>query len=184
MSEKSQILDTILRLNRNIKRRAAARGGVNGKAQGKTLLLIAQNDGIRSSDLARLLDIRPPSLTQKLNKLEEDGNIKRMCDVHDARVIRLYITEAGKEILRRRDLGKERVTKDFSDCLTSEEKALFCEFCDRLSNNLEAISRQEKEALEFPNVVSFYPTADLNEEPAAADKSEAEEPGENESGIG
>ena len=157
------MLDAIQRLSRNIKRRSSSRGSAHGRAQGKTLRLIAQNDGIRANDLAKMLDIRPPSLTQKLNKLEEDGNIRRERDLRDARVIRLYITEIGKESLRRRDLERDRVTRDFCDCLTPEEKALFCRLCGRLSDNLEAICQQEKEMYELPNVVPFYHEAAMEE---------------------
>lgn len=142
---KNEILDSFQRLGRNIKRRASiTMPDTQGRAQGKTLRLIEEHDGIRANELAVLLDIRPSSLTQKLDKLEADGNIQRIRDRRDARVVRIYITEQGLEALEQRKRDREQIKQDFSDCLTEAEKKIFCELCDRLSNNLERIREEEK----------------------------------------
>lgn len=142
---KNEVLDSFQRLGRNIKRRASiTMPDTQGRAQGKTLRLIEEHDGIRANELAVLLDIRPSSLTQKLDKLEADGNIQRIRDRRDARVVRIYITEQGVEALEQRKRDREQIKQDFSDCLTEEEKKIFCELCDRLSNNLERIREEEK----------------------------------------
>ena len=148
MSEKNEVLDAIQRLGRNIKRRSSVlTPDTHGRAQGKTLRLIEQNNGIRANELAEMLDIRPSSLTQKLDKLEEDGNIRCVRDRRDARVVRIYITDMGQEALEVREKEREQITRDFSDCLSEEEKEFFCALCDRLSDNLERIREEEKALL-------------------------------------
>ncbi|WP_027400396.1 MarR family transcriptional regulator [Anaerovorax odorimutans] len=145
MGKKNDVLESFQRLGRNIKRRIPpTMPNTHGRAQGKTLRLIEQNDGIRANELAILLDIRPSSLTQKLDKLEIDGNIKRIRDRRDARVVRIYITDEGREALEQRKKERQQIKQDFSDCLTEREKEIFCELCDRLSNNLERIREEEK----------------------------------------
>ncbi|MEG1583887.1 MAG: MarR family transcriptional regulator [Anaerovorax sp.] len=150
MGKKSEVLDAIQRLGRNIKRYSTnSNGDAHGRGQGKTLRLIAQNQGIRANELAKLLDIRPSSLTQKLDKLEADGNIARVRDRRDARVVKLYLTEEGERTLAFRQKEREKITKDFSDCLSKEEKQLFCSLCDRLSQNFEEMREEEKRQQEY-----------------------------------
>ena len=139
---KDEVLDAIQHLVRNIKRRSSSlTPDSHARAQGKTLRLIEQYDGMRANELAEMLDIRPSSLTQKLDKLEAGGNIRRVRDRRDARVVRIYITEHGRYSL---ELRKKDKIRDFSDCLTEEEKEFFCELCNRLSDNLERIREEEK----------------------------------------
>ena len=144
MEKKHDILDAFLRLGRNIKRKPSSMPDTHGRAHGKTLRLIEQNDGIVANDLAVLLDIRPSSLTQKLNILELDGNIRRVRDRRDARVVHIYITQQGREALVLRNKEYEKIKHDFSDCLSEEEKKIFCELCNRLSDSLEKSREEEK----------------------------------------
>lgn len=156
MGKKNEVLDAIQHLGRSIKRRGAKLNPAShGRAQGKTLRFIADNDGIKASQLADMLDIRPASLTQKLDRLEADGNIRRVRDINDARVVRLHITKEGLGAIERRELEKEKLTEDFSDCLSDAERKLFCEFCNRLSNNIERIEKIERVARARGGVVSL-----------------------------
>jgi DNA-binding MarR family transcriptional regulator len=166
----NEILDAFQRLNRNIKRRYSfINPGSHGRAQGKTLRLIEKNEGIRANELATLLDIRPSSLTQKLDKLESDGNIRRTRDKHDARVVRIYITDKGKGALTLREKEKEKITEDFSDCLSKDEKAIFIELCNRLSDNLENIYEEQK-ALHASVLMLKKEKTETNSESEEADK--------------
>ena len=143
---KNDILDSIKRLNRATKRHAAViNPNSHGRGQGNTLRLVMENEGISSSELAFLLDIRPPSLTDKLDKLEADGNVVRLRDKRDMRIIRVYITEKGREVVIRREKEKALIRQDFSDCLSIEEKALFCSFCERLAISMEQFAKEERE---------------------------------------
>ncbi len=145
MRKKHDIQDAIQRLGRNIKRKSSpTMPDTYGRAQGKTLRLIERNDGIVANDLALLLDIRPSSLTQKLNMLEQDGNIMRVRDRRDARVVHIHITEQGREALEMRDKERDKIKRDFSDCLSEDEKEMFCVLCDRLSDSLEKIREEER----------------------------------------
>ena len=139
-----EILDSFQRLNRVIKRRSALMNPDSyGRSQGRVLRIIAAHDGINARDLANLLEIKPPSLTVKLNKLEADGNIVRRRDESDGRFTYIHITPKGYAAINKRDEEKKHMKQDFCDCLTEEEKALFCDMCDRLSANLNRILDEE-----------------------------------------
>lgn len=116
----------------------------NGRGQGSVLRLIYENEGLYAKELAEMLDIRPASLTNKLDQLEADGNIKRVRDPKDMRLIRLYMTEHGVQTL---DTRKQLVANnkyDFVDCLTPQERELFDELCEKLINGMEENYRQSQ----------------------------------------
>ena len=148
----TDLFDSIMKLNRNMKRCASISDPHSfGRGRGKVLKLIASHDGINGRRLADLLEIRPPSLTSRLKPLVEDGLIRKERDPDDARVVRIYITDAGRRALEKRKKGKKNVEVDYCDCLTDEEKVQLMELCERLANHLGEIrddyDRKLKEAI-------------------------------------
>ena len=142
---KNDILDSMKRLNRVIKRHESVMNPISyGRGQGRMLRLIMDKEGITARELALLMDIRPPSLTEKLDRLEADGNAMRVRDRNDMRVVRIYITDKGRESVERRATEKNTVSRDFADCLTKEEKKLFCNLTDRLIKRMEQITIEEQ----------------------------------------
>ena len=138
------VTDHIKRLTRVMQRYSSkVNPSSQGRAQGRVLRIIYENEGLCAKDLAAILDIRPSSFTDKLDKLEEDGNVQRVRNRNDMRIVQVYITEKGKEVLRNRMKQKGVVMSDYTDCLSDEENDLFCSFCDRLTNRMEEIVEEE-----------------------------------------
>lgn len=156
-----EVLDSFQKLNRVIKRRSALVSPDNyGRSQGRVLRIIAAHNGINARDLANILEIKPPSLTVKLNKLEAEGYIMRRRDESDGRFVYIHIQPKGYEAISRRDEEKKNIRRDFTDCLTDEEKQQFCNYCERLSVNLaeildEEVRRQSEERLARRSVQNF-----------------------------
>lgn len=73
----------------------------------------------RITDLAAFERVTQPSMTTLVNRLEEQGYVRRQPDPEDGRAVRVWITETGLELQRR--LQKARAAKlierlgDFSD---------------------------------------------------------------------
>lgn len=81
--------------------------------------ILAEEDGVTSGVLAEILDMRPSSVTEILNKLESRGEIKRREDEQDKRIKRIYITEIGRE---KANLNKpQERSEEFFAGLTDEE---------------------------------------------------------------
>ncbi|MDO4198408.1 MAG: MarR family transcriptional regulator [Erysipelotrichaceae bacterium] len=101
MEKEIELLRCINRISSEYKKmrhNVSGRGKDFGmKGNGRILQKIVHNPGITQKELAKMLDIRPQSLTEVLGKLEEKGYIERKRSQEDRRVITLYITEAGKE---------------------------------------------------------------------------------------
>ena len=58
--------------------------------------------GMRISDLARLLESSPPTMTQSTTSLAKLGYVERLPDPADRRVTRIGLTEAGRRMVLER----------------------------------------------------------------------------------
>jgi DNA-binding MarR family transcriptional regulator len=67
--------------------------------QAVCLWFINQNSGISQRDLAEKMHVAPPTVTHMLQKLEKAGLIIRKDDEHDQRLSRIYLTDAGIDML-------------------------------------------------------------------------------------
>jgi len=101
------------------------------------LLEINANDGASQKEIQQSLVITPASFTGHVTSLEGKAYIKRVQDKDDARINRLYITEAGREM-------KERAFEEFLhtkeilvDGFTVEEQILLVSWLKKMYKNLE-----------------------------------------------
>ena len=150
---KKDVIDSFEKMKRQLQRYSArVNPQSQSRAQGKVLRVIYENDGIIAKDLAALLEVTPPGLSHKLEKLEEDGNIIRVRERKDLRIVKVFITRKGLETIAQRNREKGSGRSEFTDCLTESESALFCELCERMSARLEEIVLEE---MKKTNLVLF-----------------------------
>ncbi len=145
MGKRAELTDAVQRLDRSLKRTSSIwDGGASGRAQGRTLMVLAENDGVKASQLANLLNLSPSTLSEKLQQLEDDGNIERVRDKKDLRVVRIFITDKGREIVKKRSDGTKKSKVDFTAVLSEEEIEQFRDMCKRLTESLDSIYAEEK----------------------------------------
>jgi DNA-binding MarR family transcriptional regulator len=65
----------------------------------KSLFCILENERISSRKLADMLDVTPANVTGIVDKLIEQGLVKRVENAADRRVVFLESTEAGKKLI-------------------------------------------------------------------------------------
>ena len=67
------------------------------------IALVAQAgpDGARIGELATHLGVREPTVTATVDRAEADGHVTRVRDESDARVVRVRITPAGRDLVGR-----------------------------------------------------------------------------------
>jgi DNA-binding MarR family transcriptional regulator len=114
--------------------------------QAHLLQLISQNDGANQRDLAEQMDVRPSSMTEMLNKLEQAGLIIRQQDVKDQRVMRICLTETGRKAVDQTTETSDDFTVALFNCLTEEERTLMLSIIEKLCLNLEAMGTPEGNA--------------------------------------
>lgn len=142
MENKNDVIFAVMKVSRAMHRRPPKGDGLP-PAMGRTLDILAANDGATSRELAELLDVRPSSLTEMLDRMETAGLVTREADENDRRVVRVRMTEKCAAMAKQHaDARAEHLAK-VSACFTEDEAAQFCELCGRLSDHLEKLAAEE-----------------------------------------
>jgi DNA-binding MarR family transcriptional regulator len=89
------------------------------RSQASVLCKLYVQDGLTQSEIAQQLSIQGATLTDMLQRMEEAGSVSRRRDSEDNRLVRVYLTEMGRE--------KERyIMEQFSKL----EEAIFVDFTE------------------------------------------------------
>jgi DNA-binding MarR family transcriptional regulator len=93
------LAEAIARLRRALRRgaRVADPGNVLAVAQLELLAALAEHPGARPGQLARLLHMRPNTVTTIVNALSARGMLGRATAEEDRRAVELTATEAGRQ---------------------------------------------------------------------------------------
>jgi MarR family transcriptional regulator, organic hydroperoxide resistance regulator len=68
------------------------------RGQPPVLGLLAEQEGLRHSELAKRLEITPATTSKMLDRMEKTGFVMRRPDPEDQRVSRVYLTERGRAV--------------------------------------------------------------------------------------
>jgi len=113
--------------------------------QARVLSMIALKEGINQKDLAYLLGIRPQSLGEMLQKLEERGLVERKKSEADGRAIEVTLTEAGRERAQAIDERRKLAAADIFAVLTDEEQAQLEAILDKLAAEMDKHNPHKKD---------------------------------------
>lgn len=130
---------SIGKLSNKIRRRIdafASKGEFSG-AQGRVLhFILAQNDDIFQKDIEEEYGLRPPTATELLKKMEQNGLIRREVTSYDGRLKRIIASEKALKY-------KETVVHDLAGLeaeltygLTPEELETFFRVVVKMTDNL------------------------------------------------
>jgi DNA-binding MarR family transcriptional regulator len=67
------------------------------RGQAMVLCTVVKQDGMTQSEIAEQLSVQGATVTTMLQKLEEAGLVRRERDPDDNRLVRVYLTETGRE---------------------------------------------------------------------------------------
>ncbi|MGD8967436.1 MAG: MarR family transcriptional regulator, partial [Anaerolineae bacterium] len=68
------------------------------RGQPPVLLALWEEQGRTHSEIAEYLHVTPATVTKMLQRMEKAGFVARKPDTEDARVSRVYLTQAGREV--------------------------------------------------------------------------------------
>jgi MarR family transcriptional regulator, organic hydroperoxide resistance regulator len=108
------------------------------RAQATLLCRLYRNEGMTQSEIADRLSVQGATVTSILQRLEEAGLIRRRRDPADNRLVRVYLTDAGRQ--------KERaITEQFLQLedamfagISDEERALARRLLQQILRNMAA----------------------------------------------
>lgn len=105
--------------------------------------LVAKKDGLSQRELAKILNIKPPTVNVSVQRLEKAGFLYKKPDEKDQRVTRIYLTEKGKETKAK---ALERIHKNEAVMLegfSEAEQCLLRRFLEQILVNIEKIQPEE-----------------------------------------
>jgi MarR family transcriptional regulator, organic hydroperoxide resistance regulator len=104
--------------------------------QDRLLARLWLGDGITQMHLCEHLKCEPPTVTNMVKSLEQNGFIYRKRDEQDARVMRIYLTDKGKELEKPVDLKWKQQQEKLLGSISSEERLVLRELMKRMERNL------------------------------------------------
>ncbi|MFK9120336.1 MarR family winged helix-turn-helix transcriptional regulator [Peribacillus frigoritolerans] len=104
--------------------------------QDKLLARLWLGDGITQMQLCEHLKCEPPTVTNMVKTLELNGFIYRKRDEQDARVMRIYLTDKGKELEKPVDLKWKQQQEKLLGSILPEERLVLRELMKRMERNL------------------------------------------------
>jgi len=104
------------------------------RAQSGILFALHQEDSMSQKELAKRLNVTPPSITSMIKKMEQEGYITRKAD---ERVMRLTLAQKGKDCIDYVIKTAEKLEEIVFEGMTAEEKMLFRRLLLQILENLE-----------------------------------------------
>lgn len=109
------------------------------RGQAALLCVLIKQDGMTQSEIAEQLSVQGATVTNMLQRLEEAGLVVRRRDSEDNRLVRVYLTEAGRQ--KERSIHTQLISMQeliFKD-ISEEERATLRR---RLKQIIENISEK------------------------------------------
>ncbi len=150
---RKELRDTPVKLCNDISRLFHARLRREGEMDGvlsqpgarAILSMIAVSDGLCQRELVGATHLRPPTVSVILQKMEEEGMVERRSDPDDRRVIRVYLTDYGKEV-DAQTIARIRKNDDHAlSGLSQDEIATLMSLLGRVRENLISLSEKDEE---------------------------------------
>ncbi|MCB0044673.1 MAG: MarR family transcriptional regulator [Caldilineaceae bacterium] len=93
------------------------------RAQATLLCHLFKQEGMTQSEIADQLSVRGATVTNMLQRMEEAGLVTRRRDVEDHRLVRVYLTDEGKN--KERSIVQQfvNVEETIFEGLTQEDRA-------------------------------------------------------------
>ena len=93
--------------------------------------ILERREGLSSAQLARRHVVSPQAMHQLIASMERDRLIERRPDAANRRILRVWLTEHGKDALRACHAAVDAVEERMLSALTDEEAATFARAVER-----------------------------------------------------
>lgn len=107
------------------------------RAQSAVLCRLYAQDGMTQSEIASELAVQGATITNMLQRMEETGLVRRCRDEADNRVVRVYLTELGREkkraLITQLEAFEEAIFADISPADDEVLRGLLCQILHNMS---------------------------------------------------
>jgi DNA-binding MarR family transcriptional regulator len=109
--------------------------------QPRLLLVLWREEGQTQSELAERLRVRPATITKMLQRMAEAGFVERRRDSRDQRVVRVYLTDAGRAVQEQVQQVWAQMEREVLEGFQPEERDQLHGFLLRIRENLRTKER-------------------------------------------
>lgn len=95
---------------------------LNQKAVRSILKILTFKNGISQNELAREVHLKGSTVSVALDKMEEDGLIRREDSLNDKRKINIYMTSQGYDMIKKLEKMVEKMEEKMLNGLSESEK--------------------------------------------------------------
>ncbi|WP_315116431.1 MarR family winged helix-turn-helix transcriptional regulator [uncultured Clostridium sp.] len=103
------------------------------------LMALHIKDGQSQKELSDKLNIKPATITMMLKRMEKFDLVERKVDAEDQRVVRVYLTEQGKNLSKEVIQIMKIINQECFSNFTEEEKVLLRRLLMQMKDNLEEV---------------------------------------------
>jgi DNA-binding MarR family transcriptional regulator len=108
------------------------------------LRVLMSADGLKASEVADRSWSSPGSLTAVVNTLVRDGFVERKPDDADRRIVRLYITDAGRAVVTYYVTQAAPLMRKAFDFVDPADETVVREFFTQMIIHLSGLMREER----------------------------------------
>ena len=101
------------------------------------LFILNKEDGQSQTELASKLNLKAPTITVMLRRMEKTGLVVRKQDNQDQRISRVYITDKGRQVCDEAIKVAKKIEQEFFERITEEEKTILRRLLMQMKENLE-----------------------------------------------
>lgn len=106
------------------------------KGQATLLSIIRDNNGATQNELAHILNVKYPSMSERLNKLEALGYIEKGIDEDNQRYKRVYITPSGRKAVTQANKMLNEFDEKIYKGFTKKDKKQLEEYLEKMLFNI------------------------------------------------
>lgn len=112
--------------------------------QGRWRILtnLQKQGDVSQRELAELVMMKPGSLTEALEHLEDEGLVVRKRDSQDRRIVRVSITDQGRRAQRKMNDHARRFESNLFACLNDTDRLQLMQILNKLTNQLQLMKEK------------------------------------------
>ncbi|KQO16616.1 MarR family winged helix-turn-helix transcriptional regulator [Paenibacillus sp. Leaf72] len=93
-------------------------------------------DGVTQMQLCEHLKCEPPTVTNMVKSLEQNGFIYRKRDVQDARIMRIFLTDKGKELEKPVEMKWREQQEKLLQSISKEDRLILRHLMQQMERNI------------------------------------------------
>lgn len=117
-----------------------------GKGQPPILRFLCDHDGCKQSEIAHREHVTAATTTVMLQTMEKNGLIQRKPDEEDLRIMRVYITDKGREVNAKCEEAIGKMEREIYDVFTEEEFEAFKYLLRKKRDRIKELLEMEEKA--------------------------------------